>query len=99
MDGFDAGIAGKVSGVEGQDLSDVMNSHSGNQASVMNLDAGNVVIDEEASPFCVYSWGLGKQTEVRFDCQGADVRVPWGKAISIAIDWPRQRVPEFSEIL
>jgi hypothetical protein len=46
MDGFDVGEARKVPRVEGENELDAVDVHGCDQAGVVNLDAGDAVINE-----------------------------------------------------
>lgn len=99
MDCFDIREAGEVSRVEGEDALDAVDMHGGDQAGVMDLDAGDAMRHKQLAPFLMYIETIGKQSDSGFDGACPAVGLCRRQAKSIAINRAGEDVPEFAEIL
>jgi len=99
MNRFDVREAGEVAGVEGEDAFDAVDVPDGGDAGIVDLDAGDGVINEESAPLEVNIGGVWEQGDSRFDRASAPIGLGWSQAISVAIGGPRQSIPEFPKVL
>jgi hypothetical protein len=64
MDGFDAGVTCEVFFVESQNPFHGVHSHGRDQSRVVNLDAGDMVRDQEFSPFLMNGQSVGQEAQL-----------------------------------
>ena len=60
MNGFNFSEAREVACVEGKDAFDAVDLHSGGDAGVVDLDAGDGVSNEEPAPDEMHLWIVGQ---------------------------------------
>jgi len=99
MNRFDIGESGEVPRVESEDALYPVHMHGGYQPCVMHLDAGDVVSNEKATPFQVNQKAVGKNFNAGFYCLCAAISLRGSQAKSVAVNGPRENVPNFAQVL
>jgi hypothetical protein len=99
MNGLDVGITYKVPRVERKNPFDAMHSHSGYQSCVMNLNAGDVVSDEQLPPFLMDGQTIRQQPQLALEELRATISFRGSQSVSVTIQRPSAGIPEFSNVL
>jgi hypothetical protein len=76
MDGFDAGVTCEVFFVESQNPFHGVHSHGRDQSRVVNLDAGDMVRDQEFSPFLMRRRNFSSKKPARRPASSGDSPYP-----------------------
>ncbi len=63
MNGFNVSVASEVAIIKSEYFGDSVDSHRCGQSRIVHLHAGNVVFDEQATPFRMYCQSVGKQQQ------------------------------------
>ena len=99
MNRLDRWKARKVASIQGKDAFDAVDVHGGNEPCVMHLNAGDGVSNEELAPDEMHCGIVGKHWDLAFDHSRPSISLMGSQAKAVAIQRPRQNVPELSEIL
>ena len=91
--------ARKIARIESEDPLNPMHTHRRHQPRIMHLNSANPVVNEYLPPLFVYGGAVGKKPERNFKFCRAFIRFLWRQPVSVAIDRPRHRIPELTQIL
>jgi hypothetical protein len=72
--GSDAGVAGEVGDVEGEQVRDGVHVHSGDDPRVVDLNAGDAMSHEQPAPLVVDRGAIGEEAVEAFDETKTDSR-------------------------
>jgi hypothetical protein len=99
MDGFDVLITGKVFFVECQNAFNAVYPHCGYQPRIVNLNAGNVMRNEQFAPFPVDRQTVRQQSQSIFKQFRTAVGFHGSKPVSIPIERTGASIPELRKVL
>ncbi len=99
MDCANVVVSREIPLIEGQNTPNAMNSHRRHQSSVVDLHAGNRVLDHDCPPRPVHCRVVRQQLQTTLDGCGALVRLAGVETEPVAVDRPRTGIPELAKIL
>src|ERR1035438_5088922 len=99
MNSRDVFVALEIVEVESQNLGHLMNAHSGNDSSVVNLDPGDSMLKHELSPCRENFWRLGENSENCLEAVQISRCLLRGKAQTVPSCRSSGSVPKLDEIL
>jgi len=95
----DAGIAGKVAGVERENVSDMIHGHRCDEPCIVGLFPRHAVCHDESSPFRIDIVSVRQSKNGTFDAGNNPVGLSRGEPESVILDRPRANSPELDEVL
>ena len=99
MGGLDAGVPGEILFVEGQNALHGMHVHCRHQSRIMNLNAGDMVRDEQFAPFLMNCQSVWQEPQLVLKETCPAVGFLRRKTVPVALKRPSAGIPEFSDVL
>jgi hypothetical protein len=89
----------KVPDVDGQQLRDAVNVHTGREPGVMNLHALDLVHEEKMPPAVMHVAAVRQQLKIPFDHAGDAIRLVNAQSQPVLVERPGGSIPELAEDL
>ncbi len=74
-DYVDVAVSAEVACIERHEMRNPMDTHDGDQAGVVNLDAGDTFLDDDGAPFGMSQLAVGRKAKLSFKKNGQAVRL------------------------
>lgn len=99
MNGLNAGVAGKVAGIEGEDFCDSASHHDRDETGIVSLNAKNPVCSDEIFPFLVGITSFFQYAKDGFESDKFSAGIFDCHSEAIFHERPCGHIPKFSHVL